>query len=567
MIDFTYEKYVEAVLSGEQPAGESVIACCRRHVDDVAQGKARGIEFDHKAARVAISFFYALQQFKGEWAGEPLALQAWQQFIVGSLFGWKRVDTGLRRFKTAYVSVARKNGKTTLAAGIGLYLMLLDGEPGAEVFTAATKKDQARIAHSTATEIARRSAAIRDKVKIVRDNLSVPLTASKFEPLGRDADTLDGLNPHGVIADEVHKWKTGELWDILETGTGARRQPLMIAITTAGDNLQSLCFQLHDYAHKVNEGLVEDDSFFGIYYSLDQPQMGTEAETVEGEWDDYTDPATWVKANPNLEVSKKREDMLRKLTRAQGMPARLNAFLRYELNIWTRGAQRWLDPRIWRENGRDEPVTPLAGRRCYAGLDLSSTTDVTALVYLFPPEDPDDPYDVLCRFFIPEENLTARIHDDRVPYDVWIDQGYVEATPGDFVDYSFIIHRLEEDSKEFDVTEIAFDRWGAAKVYTALTEKGYEMVQFGQGFASMSAPTKELERLILARRINHLHNPVLSWMADNVVLDIDAAENHKPNKKKSIERIDGVVALIMAVARADAGKEESVYQERGLREL
>lgn len=567
-MQFSAEAYVEAVLSGETVACRWVKLACERYRRDRDTGEARGLRFDEGAAKVAIAFFGLLRHWKGEWAGEPIGLEPWQQFIIWNLFGWKRED-GARRFRTGYIEVARKNGKTTMASGAGLYLMVADGEPGAEVYSAATKKDQAKISHADATKFVENSPQLRRLISVVRDNLSSTANNSKFEPLGRDSDSLDGLNIHGAIADELHAWKDAHMWDVLETGMGSRRQPLMLAITTAGFDRNSLCYQHHTYVEQVLSGVIEDDSYFGIIYTLD-------------EGDDWQEEANWVKANPNLDISKKRDDMRRLAARAQEMPARLNAFLRLHLNIWTQSETRWINRAAW-DAGDKGPIDEgaLAGRRCYAGLDLSSNTDVTALALVFPPDEEDGAYEALLRFWIPEENMWERVRRDRVPYDAWVRQGYIEATPGNVVDYEFILAQLRADAQAFDLRELAFDRWGSQKIITDLQEVGFTveekthkqsglplLVQFGQGFASMSGPMKELEKLILSQRLAHGNNPVLTWMADNLVVREDPAGNVKPDKEKSIEKIDGMVALVMALDRAVRhGVVVSVYEARGVRVL
>jgi phage terminase large subunit-like protein len=553
-IEFTAERYIADVLAGRQVACRWVRLACERHVRDLELGGARGLRFDPVAAQVVIAFFSLLKHSKGEWAGRPVTLEPWQQFILWVLFGWKRAD-GTRRFRTSYKEIARKNGKTTIAAGIGLYLMLADGEPGAEVYSAATIRSQARLSHAEATRMAKSSPAIRQRVRIYKDNIHIVDTASKFEPLGADADTMDGLNVHGAIVDEVHAHKTRDTWDKLETATGSRRQPLLFAITTSGYDRQSLCFQLHEFTEKVLSGVVQDDSFFGIIYTLD-------------EGDDWQDEATWIKANPNLGVSKKLDDMRRKAARAVEMPAALNAFQRLELDIWTQSETKWINLPKWQACGQAVDAAGLRGRTCYGGLDLSSNTDISAWLLVFPPQKEDENYQVLCRFFIPEEAMVQRSRRDRVPYDVWVRQGYITATAGDVIDYDFILAQIDEDAQAYDIGELAFDRWGASSIQTTLQEKGGPdwLVQFGQGFASMSPPMKELEKLILAGRLAHGNNPVLTWMMDNVVAKTDPAGNIKPDKERSRERIDGVVALIMALDRAlrHQAPKRSVYEDRGL---
>jgi phage terminase large subunit-like protein len=413
--------------------------------------------------------------------------------------------------------------------------------------------------------MAKASPQIRREVRIFKDNIHIPDTASKFEPLGADADTMDGLNVHGAIADEVQAHKSRDTWDKLETATGSRRQPLMWAITTAGFDRQSLCYQQHEYTEKILDGIIEDDSWFGIIYTLDQRRDG-DPESVQD--DDWQDEANWIKANPNLGVSKKWDDMRRKAMRAKEMPAALNAFLRLELDIWTQAETKWVSREHWDACGKAVDADGLRGRTCYGGLDLSSTTDVTALVYVFPPQTDEDDYQVLCRFFIPEESMHERVRRDRVPYDAWVRQGFITATPGTVIDYEWILAQIDEDMQAYDVKQIAFDRWGASRIQTQLMERGDEefLVQFGQGFRSMSPPMKELEKLILGHRLAHGNNPVLGWMADNLVAREDPAGNIKPDKEKSTEKIDGMVAMIMALDRATRHEppKRSIYEDRGL---
>lgn len=559
-------QYVEDVISGKQVACDWVRKACERHVHDLEHGLERGIWFDVSAAERVLQFFEGfLKHSKGEWAGKPLKLEPWQQFILGVLFGWKRSD-GTRRFRTAYIEIARKNGKSLIGSGVGLYLLMADGEPGAEIYSYATKKDQAKITWLEAAKIARKSKVLSKRLDIFGDknpkasacSISMPLTGSKFEPLGRDTDSMDGLNVHGAIVDEVHAHRTREGWDLLDTATGARRQPLLFAVTTAGFDRQTLCWELNDYTKRVLENFAiagghRDDSFFGIIFTLDKD-------------DDWQDEACWLKANPNLGVSKKWDDMRRKAKRAMSMPAALNSFLRLELNIWTQSETKWVPWDEWQQCGHVVEWDRLIGRKCYSGLDLSSTLDITAHVLVFPPEVEGEKYVVLCRFWMPEDNLHKRAHDDRVPYEAWLRAGWLMATPGNVIDYDWVFDDIEDDAHDYDLIETAFDRWGAARVVTVLQNKGLAMVEFGQGFASMSPPMRELERLIRTHEIEHGNNPVLTWMADNLVAVEDPAGNIKPSKEKSREKIDGMVALIMALDRAirHSGAAKSVYDERGI---
>lgn len=539
------EAYARSVVSGETIACKWVRLACERHLRDLEKGHERGLWFDAERAEWCIDFFRYLPHIKGEWARDPqsgIELEPWQAFIVGSVFGWQRAD-GTRRFRTMYAEIPRKNGKSALCSGIGLLLAFFDDEPGAEVYSAATKRDQAKIVWGDAAEMVRRRAELRRRIRVFVGALSSPETASKFAPLSSDANTLDGLNVHGAVVDELHAHKSREIVDVLETATGARRQPLLCYITTAGHDRHSVCWSHHEYSEKVLDRLVDDDSWFTYIATIDAG-------------DDWRSPDAWAKANPNYGVSVSPDDLQRKCERAQAMPSEQNAFRRLHLNVWTESATRWIDAEQW-DKGNDRPIDldDLAGRECYAGLDLSSTQDLTALALMFPNDDGS--YDVLPYFWVPEEGMRKRADKDRVPYALWAEQGYLEATEGAVVDYDVIRARINELGRVVNIREIAIDRWNSTHLQTQLDGDGFTVVPFGQGFGSMAAPTKEFERLVVAGAVHHGGHPVLSWCVSNVVVETDAAENKKPNKKKSTERIDGAVACVMALGRA------MVQQEAG----
>lgn len=562
MMDFTAEQYVDDILSGTVPACRWIKLACERHRRDLETGHERGLHFDESAAKIVIAFFSVLRHWKGEWGGKPIKLEPAQQFWLWSLFGWRRAD-GSRRFRTAYLEVARKNAKTTTAAGVGLYLAFVDGEPGAEVYSAATKRDQARISHKDAAQMVKASPQLNQMIGVFRDNLNDIKSGSKFEPLSADYNSLDGLNVHGVIADELHAWPDPELWGVLKTGTGARRQPLMVAITTAGVNQQGICYGQREYVTRILKGIVNDDAYWGMIYTLDTKQDWPDLD-VDDDWQNETN---WIKANPLLGVSKKLDTMRSDATEAANKPAELNHFLRWHLNIWTQAVTRWVNPIFWAACGeyRVDPEA-LTGRICYAGLDLSQTYDITALALVFPPESEDEPYQVLMRFWLPQDNMLERVRRDQVHYDVWARLGFLSLTPGNVVDYDFILAEIASLSGRYDIREIGYDRWGATLISQRLMDLGGDewVVPIGQGFASMSPPMKELGKLIAEKRLAHGANPVLTWMADNLVAREDPAGNIKPDKEKSREKIDGMVALIMGLDRATRAEGISVYEERDL---
>ena len=549
-------KYIKEVLSGKIITNKYVKLACERHLSDLQNANKLGIFFDYEAAQYVIDFFKNfLVHSKGEWAESPFTVAAWEAFILSSVFGWKRKSDNKRRFRIAYISVPRKNGKTTLAAGIGLYLFVADNEIGAEIYTAGTKLDQAKIAHSEATRMVKASQSLLKLIGVFKNNLHIESTQSKYEPLGADADTMDGLNVHGAIIDELHAHKNRLMWDVLDTATTARQQPLLLAITTAGSNRNTICWEQHEYAQKILNGVVKDETFFCFLSSADEE-------------DDWTKETTWIKANPNYGISVKPDDLKRKCEKAKQSPASQNAFMRLHLNRWTQQVDRWIDLQVWQENNTKEiSEADLIGRRCYGGLDLSSISDITAWVMVFPDDEDSDKIDVLARLWCPEDRLhdkTNRYYND---YQTWHRQGFLETTPGNCIDYSFIKAKILEDAQRFQLVDMNIDRlFQAHQISMELIDEGINVVGMGMGYMSFAAPMKEFERRLLARKINHGGNPVLKWMADNVAVSIDPAGNLKPNKAESQGKVDGIVALILAIDRLSRGAAggTSVYEERGL---
>ena len=493
--------------------------------------------FDKRAADMAVVFFERLLvHTEGEWAGQPFVLQTWQRDdIIRPLFGWKRKD-GSRRFRRAYIELPRKNGKSTLCAGIAALLLLGDNEPGAQVYSAAADRPQASIVFDTCKRMIVGSPALARFVVAHQREIKVPKSNGVYRVLSADANTKHGFNSHGVIFDELHAQPNRELWDVLNTSTGSRRQPMMVMITTAGYDRNSICWEQHEYARQVLEGIIPDDTMFAYIAAADEK-------------DDWTDPVVWAKANPGLGVTVKLDYLQNECERAKVVPAYQNTFRRLHLNQWTRQESRFIDMAAWDACGVEE-LPDLAGRRCYAGLDMASTTDLAALVLVFPPESEHEPYWVVPRFYIPHENMVERVRRDRVPYDVWVRTGLIVDTPGNVIDYDAIRLDIAALNSRYVIQQIAFDPWNATQFANDLDSDGYVMLQHRQGFASMSSPTKELVRLVLSRDIAHGGHAVLRWMADNMAVRQDPQGNIKPDKAKSRQRIDGMVALVMAAGLA-----------------
>ena len=510
-----------------------------------------------KASSEIVNFFKNhLRHTKGEWSGQPFKLQHWQEQFLRDLFD--TVDkNGLRKYRTAYLEVPRKMGKSTLAAGVALYLLLLDGEMGAEIYSAAADKEQASIVFNQAVQMIEQNQKLSKILKIYKNKTIVmESTGSVYRSLSAEAYSKHGLNAHGIIFDEVHAQPNRELWDVLTTSTGARRQPLTLAITTAGWDRQSLCWELHEYARQVNDGVIKDDSFIGRIY------------TSDGDW---KEEKTWKQANPNYGITVKRDYFEKCVVEALANPSKENVFRNLHLNQWTQQETRWLGLERWDACQREFP--DLSGRRCFAGLDLSSTLDLTSLVLLFPPLEEDEPYWVLPFVFAPEDAARERERSNRQRLDIWIREGLIVTSPGRVLDYQVVIDKVDELASKYDIAEIAVDRWNINQAVKRLEAIGKEhgrdewLVGFSQNFSAMSAPIKELETMVVGgNRIAHDGNPVLRWMFGNVQVVRDDAGNVKFTKSKSTEKIDAMVALTMALGRAMVApqQEQCVYDTRGV---
>lgn len=539
--------YARAVVEGKIPAGKLVRLACTRHLEDLKTGELRGLRFSEERALHVLEFFENFLKLPdGDAAGKPFVLQPWQIFVVASLFGWY-LDEGVRRFRTAYVEIGKGNGKSPLAAGIGLY-GLVEGERGAEVYSAAVTRDQAGIMFSDAKNMARSSPELGQILDVLTHNISCRSTGSYFRPVSSEARSLDGKRVHIGLVDEVHEHRTPEVIQKIRAGTKGRRNALILEITNSGFDRETICFKHHEYSRKVLEGEIQNDAWFAYVAHLD-------------EGDDWKDESVWLKPNPNLGVSITRRYLREQVDEAIGMPSTQNMVKRLNFCIWTQSATRWLDMDTWEKCGAPFDERLLEGRPCIGGLDLSSTTDISGLVLAF--DMPADEIWWLCRFWMPEERVNQGKDQDGVPYDYWVEAGYITATPGAVVDYGWIYHDILELSQRFKLERLNYDPWNASHLATDLEQAGLVMVQHRQGFASMSSPSKLLEALLAKGKLRHGGNPVLRWMAGNAVIQEDPAGNIKPAKDKSTGRIDGIVAGVMTLGH-EKPEGPSVYEERGI---
>ena len=511
--------------------------------------------YDKAAADYAVNFIECLCHTKGTWAGEPFELIDWQEQIIRDLFGILKPN-GYRQFNYAYIEIPKKQGKSELAAAVALLLTCGDGEERAEVYGCAADRQQASIVFEVAADMIRMCPALNKRCKILAATKRIVYlpTNSFYQVLSAEAYSKHGFNISGVVFDELHTQPNRKLFDVMTKGSGdARMQPLYFLITTAGTDTKSICYETHQKALDLIEGRKVDPTFYPVIYGASED-------------DDWTDPKVWKKANPSLGITVGIDKVKAACESARQNPAEENAFRQLRLNQWVKQAVRWMPMEKWEACKADFKPEDLEGRICYGGLDLSSTTDITAFVLVFPPTEDDDNYYILPYFWIPEENMDARVNKDHVPYDIWDRQGYIQTTEGNVIHYGFIEAFIDELGKIYNIKEIAFDRWGAVQMTQDLDNLGFTVIPFGQGFKDMSPPTKELMNLVLAKQIKHNGNPVLHWMMDNVCVRLDPAGNVKMDKSKSTEKIDGAVATVMALDRAirNQGGSESVYDSRGL---
>jgi len=532
---YDWEWYGREVMAGRIPVCRLTRLAVERHYRDLETGAERGLWFSEALAQHALESFLFLRHSKGEWAGRQFELAPWQQFWIALAFGWMRLD-GTRRFREVWEEVPRKNGKSTKLAGIGLYLFTFDGEGGAEVYSAATKMEQAKITHSEAVRMVEASPHLRRSLAIRLNEIYDPRPgrADKFMPLGRDAKSLDGLNPHGGILDEVHAHPTREIYDVIKSGMGSRKQPMIWQITTAGFDLSSFGYQQHEYAEKVLEGIFEDDELLVIIYTVDHPDR----------WDD---PVEMAKANPNLGVSVYEEQLRAMVERAKRQPSELPNVLTKRLNIWLRGGSRWVPADSWKACGDSSlSIEDFAGEPCWVGLDLAEKKDVAALCIVFKR---DGRYYAFFRLYLNEEQVQA---PENRHYFAWEQSGHLIMTPGNATDFDVIRRDLVDLSKQVSVQEVVYDPKFATYFAAKLRdEDGLLMVEMPQTSSRFTLPIVSVENLVLTKDLQHDANPAVAWMISNVVMRESKFSGLKhPTKEKPENKIDAAIALIQAMSRA-----------------
>lgn len=517
--------------------------------------KAKTSTYNKALADYAVDFIECLCHTKGTWAGKRFELIDWQEQIIRDIFGTIKPN-GYRQFNTAYVEIPKKQGKSELAAAVAILLLCGDNEERAEIYGCAADRGQASIVFEVAADMIRMCPTLNKRCKILTGTKRIIYlpTNSFYQVLSAEAYSKHGFNIHGVVFDELHTQPNRNLFDVMTKGSGdARMQPLYFLITTAGNDIHSICYETHQKAKDILEGRKVDPTFYPVIFGAEPDE-------------DWTDPKVWKKANPSLGITVDIEKVKAACDSARQNPSEENSFRQLRLNQWVKQAVRWMPMEKWDECKSDFDADFLKGRLCYGGLDLSSTNDITSFVLVFPPTEEDDNYYVLPYFWIPEENMEQRIKKDHVPYDIWERKGYLNATEGNVIHYAYIEKFIEELGKIYNIKEIAFDRWGAVQMTQDLDGLGFTVIPFGQGFKDMSSATKELMNLVLGKKLKHNGHPVLRWNMDNVCVRSDPAGNIKMDKSKSIEKIDGSVATVMALDRAlrNQGSSNSVYDSRGL---
>ena len=512
--------------------------------------------YDKEKADRAVKFIENLCHTKGKWAGKRFWLLPWQEQLIRDIFGIVKAD-GYRQFRTAFVEICKKVGKSELAAAIALYLLYADNEPSAEVYGAAADRQQASIVFDVARQMVEMSPALLKRSKIMGATKRIVNygNAGYYQVLSAEVGGKHGFSVSGLVFDEIHTQPNRQLYDVLTKGSSdARQNPLHFIITTAGTDRHSIAYELHTKAIDILEGRRVDPTFYPVVYGLKDDE-------------DWEDEANWYKVNPSLGYTVDIERLRDTYREAKQNPADEITFRWLRMNQWVSSTTAWIPDQIYQRGNEEIDLKALEGRECYGGLDLSSTGDITAFVLMFPPRNEEEKYILLPFFWVPEETIPQRVKANSVPYDVWEHQGYLMSTEGNVIHYDFIEKFIEELGEKYHILEIAFDRWGATQMVQDLEGMGFTVVPFGQGYSSMSAPTKEFYKILMEGNMVHGGHPVLRWMAGNVVIDTDPAGNIKVTKARSKEKIDDIVAAIMALDRCirnQVQKQGSVYDERGI---
>jgi phage terminase large subunit-like protein len=533
--------YARQVVKKKIVAGPHVRDACARHLKDLKEGSGRGLVWDKAAAELAIDFYADILRLNGgQFEGKPFVLKPWQAFIIGSLYGWK-TDAGVRRFRMAYVETAKGSGKSPLAAGIGIKGLVADGEQRAEIYSAATKKDQAAILFRDAVAMYHYSPELKTRCAVSGAagkewNIAYNKTMSFFRPIASD-EGQSGPRPHVGLIDELHEHRDSTVIEMMRAGVKSRRQPIIFMITNAGSGRTSICWTYHEYACKVASGALQDDSFFAYVCALDENE------------DPFADESCWVKVNPSLPELPGMQYLREQVTQARGMPAKEALVKRLNFCVWTEAENPWLSPHLWRAAQRSSALDEFKGRRVYAGLDLSSTQDLTSLALLFEPRNDQEKWALKTYFWLPGDGLVEKEDKDHVPYLAWRDAGWLTALPGRAINKREVVEALVRLTAPFQLVGVAYDRWRIEDLKMMLAEVGQDlpMIEFGQGFKDMAPAIDEFERKLLNGQLEHDGNPVMTWNASNAVVTADPAGNRKLDKSRATGRIDGAVASVMAV--------------------
>ena len=545
----TAMSYAEDVVAGEIPACKWVRLACQRHIDDVARQETKAFPyyFHRPSAVRACAFLESLPHIKGEWAkhNETIELQPWQIFIIANVFGWLRCEDDLRRFRIVYLEMPRKNGKSTFSSGIGLYCLALDHESGAEVYSAATTRDQARIVWQVAHQMCGRLPGMRKAlgIDLTAHAISQPGTASRFQALSSEGNSLDGLNIHCAIVDELHAHRTRTVYDVLETATGSRSQPLLWNITTAGADRAGICYEQRTYLTRILQGLNRDDTYFGIIYTIDEE-------------DDWQSPDTWEKANPNYGVSVFPDDIKRLCDKAKKMSSAQSNFLTKRLSVWVNADMPLFNMSEWAKCATNLTLEDFEGERCWIGIDLAPRHDFCAMGILF---ERDGEYYFFCRHYLSEQEVRE---SPNASYSGWAEAGWIQTNAGSVTNYDDLEADLDDLSHRFEIIEVDFDRFQAHQFATRMIERGFPMIEIAANVRNLSEPTKKLDALIVEGKLHHEDNPLLAWEMSNVVGHYDRKENVYPVKERPENKIDGPMTLIMMLSRAlvSAGEKPKEFQ-------